>query len=143
MRLPALYRDQNGVAALEFAIVLPVLAVILFGILDFALLFYNKQVLTNASRELARYAIIAENAVDDPGFADQIDNILDLCNEKLVSLGGASVVTSDDINIDDDEDDSNYTFATIEFQYHHLFSDILDLNISSTELIGRTVMRNE
>ncbi|MCK5219206.1 pilus assembly protein, partial [bacterium] len=47
-------KNQRGAAAVEFAIVLPLLALILFGTIDFALLFYNKQVLTNASREGAR-----------------------------------------------------------------------------------------
>jgi hypothetical protein len=41
----------------EFAIILPVFCLILAGIMDFGHLFYMRQVITNASREGARYGI--------------------------------------------------------------------------------------
>ncbi len=50
-------RCQKGVAAIEFAIVLPLLMMIIFGIIEFGLLLYDKQVITNASREGARIGI--------------------------------------------------------------------------------------
>jgi Flp pilus assembly protein TadG len=50
-------RCQKGVAAIEFAIVLPLLMMIVFGIIEFGLLMYDKQVITNASREGARIGI--------------------------------------------------------------------------------------
>ncbi len=51
-------RGERGAAAVEFAIVLPLLFVLLFGIIEFGILFYNYQVITNASREGARAGII-------------------------------------------------------------------------------------
>ena len=48
---------ESGAALVEFAMVLPLLLLLLFGIVEFGLLFYNKQVLTNASREGARAGI--------------------------------------------------------------------------------------
>ena len=48
---------QKGVAAVEFAIVLPFLVLLVFGTIEFGLMFYNKQVITNASREGARAGI--------------------------------------------------------------------------------------
>lgn len=48
-------------ALIEFALVLPLLCLILFGIIDFSLMFYDKNILINASREGARYGIIAQN----------------------------------------------------------------------------------
>jgi Flp pilus assembly protein TadG len=53
-------RCQKGVAAIEFAILLPLLLVISFGIIEFSLLLYDKQVITNASREGAREGIRRE-----------------------------------------------------------------------------------
>jgi Flp pilus assembly protein TadG len=50
---------QRGVAMVEFAIILPLLILLLFGIIEFGLLLFNKQVITNASREGARYGIVA------------------------------------------------------------------------------------
>ncbi len=51
-------RCQKGVAAIEFAIILPVLLMIIFGIIEFSILLYDKQVITNASREGARAGIV-------------------------------------------------------------------------------------
>lgn len=51
-------RCQKGAAAVEFAILAPLLFTIVFGIIEFSLLFYDKAVITNASREGARYGIL-------------------------------------------------------------------------------------
>lgn len=48
---------QKGAAVVEFAIVLPFLLVMTFGIMEFGLLFYDKAIITNASREAARSGI--------------------------------------------------------------------------------------
>jgi len=49
---------QKGAAAVEFAIIAPLLFVLVFGIIEFSVLFFDKQVITNASREGARYGIL-------------------------------------------------------------------------------------
>lgn len=46
--------NQNGVAAVEFAIIVPLLLVLTFGIIEFGILLFNKAMITNASREGAR-----------------------------------------------------------------------------------------
>jgi Flp pilus assembly protein TadG len=51
-------RNQKGGSAVEFALVLFVLLLIVFGIIEFGLIFYNQQVITNASREGARFGIV-------------------------------------------------------------------------------------
>src|SRR5512135_3923430 len=55
-------RQQNGASAVEFAMILPFLVVLLFGIIEFGLLLYDQQVITNASREGARAAIVGHCA---------------------------------------------------------------------------------
>ena len=52
-------RDQRGATTVEFAIVAMLFFLLLFGIIDFGLLFFNQQVITNAAREGARYGIVA------------------------------------------------------------------------------------
>ena len=42
---------QKGAQAVEFALVLPFFILILFLVLDFGMLVYNKAIITNASRE--------------------------------------------------------------------------------------------
>lgn len=51
-----LLKSTRGVAAVEFALIAPLLFVLLFGIIEFSMALYNKAVITNASREGARYA---------------------------------------------------------------------------------------
>lgn len=53
---------QKGVAAIEFAILLPVLLAILLGIINYGLLMFNQAVITNAAREGARWAAIHNSA---------------------------------------------------------------------------------
>lgn len=53
---------QRGSQAVEFALVLPFMILIIFAVLDFAFLAYNKAVITNASREGARRAILLTTA---------------------------------------------------------------------------------
>lgn len=51
-------QTQKGAAVVEFAVILPLLLLIVFGIVEFGLIFYNQAILTNASREGARRAIV-------------------------------------------------------------------------------------
>ena len=66
--------EEDGAVALEFAILLPVLMVILVGIVEFSLLFTAQTTLTNAAREGARSMALhndsatARSAVKDSAF---------------------------------------------------------------------------
>lgn len=51
-------KRQRGAQIVEFALVLPFLCLMLFLVIDFGLLVYNKAVITNASREAARAASV-------------------------------------------------------------------------------------
>jgi Flp pilus assembly protein TadG len=53
-----LRRDDRGVSSVEFALVLPLLLMCLFGVIELGLAWYTKQVITNASREGARAGIV-------------------------------------------------------------------------------------
>ncbi len=54
-------QNQTGAAVIEFALILPVLLVLLIGSVDVSLALYDKAVITNASREGARAGIVARN----------------------------------------------------------------------------------
>ena len=58
MRTPHRLRGQDGAAAVEFALVVGLLFVILFGIMEFGLAFFETQNLRSATREGARAAAI-------------------------------------------------------------------------------------
>ena len=51
-------KSEKGQATVEFALVLPILLLILCGIMDFAWVFGNQLLAENASREAARYTAI-------------------------------------------------------------------------------------
>ena len=48
-------KAEAGVAVVESAVVLSLLFLILFGVMEFATLFFNRAVIINASREGARF----------------------------------------------------------------------------------------
>ncbi len=50
-------RECDGAAMVEFAIGSSVFIMLVLGIIEFGLLFYQKQVITNATREAARYGV--------------------------------------------------------------------------------------
>src|SRR5690348_15397004 len=51
--------NECGAVAAEFAILLPALLLIVFGTMEFGLMMYGREVVTNATREGARYGIVA------------------------------------------------------------------------------------
>lgn len=48
-------RNEKGQAMVEMAIVLPILLLVLFGIIEFGWIFYNKLSVENGTREAGRY----------------------------------------------------------------------------------------
>lgn len=56
--LSRLIRRNSGVAAVEMAIVLSLLVILIMGMVDLGHAFYLKQIITNASREGARYGVV-------------------------------------------------------------------------------------
>ena len=67
-------RSESGASAVEFALLLPVLMMILFGIIEFGLALYRQAILTNASREGARLGIVQSIPAITNG---QIDAVID------------------------------------------------------------------
>jgi Flp pilus assembly protein TadG len=51
---------EDGAAAIEFALVLPLLLILVFGIIDFGRLLFTANTLTSAVREGARFASVQE-----------------------------------------------------------------------------------
>ncbi len=136
-------KNQRGGAAVEFALVLPLLAIILFGTFDLALLFYNKQVITNASREVARSRIVE---IDPTKPSINYKNIAIQYGSKLINLGDSTnnALTTSDIDIDISVTD--YVTVKITYDYKHLFSlDFFGSNfgIANTQITGQTTMRSE
>jgi Flp pilus assembly protein TadG len=58
MSVQKIRRSESGASAVEFALLLPLLMMILFGIIEFGFALYRQAILTNASREGARLGIV-------------------------------------------------------------------------------------
>lgn len=56
-------KKRRGQALVEFALVLPMLAVLLFAIIEFARIWNAKQLLTDAAREGARVAVVGDPSI--------------------------------------------------------------------------------
>ena len=70
-------RSESGASAVEFALLLPVLMMILFGIIEFGMALYRQSILTNASREGARLGIVQSiPAITNGQINAAIDNYL-------------------------------------------------------------------
>ncbi|WP_235737598.1 TadE/TadG family type IV pilus assembly protein [Nocardioides alcanivorans] len=69
-------RDEDGAAAVEFALVLIPLVLILFGIISYAYMFSVRQALTQAAAEGARAAAVAQTNPEGAAKA-AVDNALD------------------------------------------------------------------
>ena len=93
-----IWRGNRGVAAVEMALVLPILVVLVLGIIEFGILMFSQQVITNASREGARQGIVlatprptegdVENVVNNYITAANIDG--GLAEVIVVGAGGAA-----------------------------------------------------
>ena len=98
-------RQQDGAAAVEFALLLPLLVLLLFGIIQFGIAFNTRIQATNAAREAARAAVIGIDNWDDVGGLEfwegvrQRAGVGDVSNCSLTTsaevIGGTLTVTFD------------------------------------------------
>jgi Flp pilus assembly protein TadG len=51
-------KNQEGAGLVEFSLLAPLIVALLFGLVEFGLSLYSKEVLTNASREGARFGVV-------------------------------------------------------------------------------------
>jgi hypothetical protein len=76
--LPARLRSARGAEILEFAIVTPLLCLVIAAIIDFGILFRSWEVLTNAAREGARVGMLPSYSCDagSPDVVARVTNYL-------------------------------------------------------------------
>jgi Flp pilus assembly protein TadG len=85
------FTSQKGAALVEFAIVIIPLMIITFGIIEFGVYFYDKNILTNASREGARAGIVAGlNRVSETEINAVV---MKYCQNHLITFGSSPNLT--------------------------------------------------
>jgi Flp pilus assembly protein TadG len=85
-------RSEDGVALVEFALVLPVLVLLLFGMLDFAKAFNYWIDETHLANEAARFAVVNKNPA--PSGTTLQEYIRDQATTPELRDGGTASVTS-------------------------------------------------
>lgn len=136
--------SSKGSAAVEFALILPVLVVLLFGIIEFGLIFYNKAVITNASREGARYGIVFR-VPETEITCDEITGVIqNYVAGKLVTFGDTTDVDTDYDPADCDPDSGSNLTVTVTYLYDYLLLPNLVATLTGPiTLSGETVMVKE
>ncbi len=76
-------RGQSGQGLVEFALVVPVLLLILFGVLDLGRSFHTYISLTNAAREAARYAAVNNTSATSAQAAQEFGSVSGCVNGSL------------------------------------------------------------
>ena len=81
-------QSQKGNALVEFALILPVFLMLLFGVVTFSVALYNKTVLTMATREGARAGVkFVANRTDDIIKSSARAAALQVYQNNLISFG--------------------------------------------------------
>ncbi|MDL1986177.1 MAG: pilus assembly protein [Deltaproteobacteria bacterium] len=165
MQKKSIFFNQKGATAVEFAIVLFLLLTLIFGIVEWGLFMFNRQVITNAAREGARAGIIARPV--RLSNVDISDVVVGYAENHLVTFGD-DVLTADDVDIDPIDDNPSdegldpdhrcvvfeYEIdsvpdvfypceleVTVNYTYEFLFLSIV--GIGPINLQARSVMRME
>lgn len=86
----ALRRDQRGASAVEFALVFPLLMLIIFGIIQFGFVMAQSAALSNGARAGARYGVV--NVLSTPTCADLVSKVRD--GATTIGMTGANVVVT-------------------------------------------------
>jgi Flp pilus assembly protein TadG len=79
-------KSHSGQAMVEFALILPLLLILIFGVIEFSILLYDKAVITNASREGARHGIVAP-ATSRQTQTEIASVVSNYCASNLITFG--------------------------------------------------------
>ena len=151
MKPNALYGNQDGAATVELAIVFPLLILVIFGIIEFSLYLFNRQVITNAAREGARAGIVVRvNRMSNQAIETVVQNFTE---NHLVTFGTDNqldvAILPVDTNLSDGFDPANFRCVQFEcdlsvgvtFPYEFLF--LSTVGIGPTHIQSVSTMRME
>lgn len=123
-------RNQDGGAAAEFAIILVPLVMLIFGIIEFGLILYDQAVITNASREGARFGIVFQydpsTKSSVPPTTDEIKTVVDnYAASNLVTFSETSTAPVTSVNYEDmdgsgDISSGDYRIVAVSYNYSFL-----------------------
>lgn len=138
--------NQEGTAAIEFGLILPLLAFLLLGIIEFSVLFYDKAMITNASREGARLGIVYDfdplNNTNHPQDGEITTCVENYCKNYLITFGNTNDVSTTISRTGDSSGD--ILTVTVEYDYDFLaLPGFISKLAGGMTLEAETVMRME
>jgi Flp pilus assembly protein TadG len=94
-------RNQQGQTMTEFALVLPVLALLLFAVIQFGIVFNNYVTLTDATRAGARKAAVSRQTSDPAGVTETAvrDSASGLKSSDLAVTVTSTWAASSDVSV--------------------------------------------
>ncbi|MFK8067843.1 MAG: TadE family protein [Gammaproteobacteria bacterium] len=101
MKKIMLTKDQHGLAVIEFALVLPILVVLLLATAEFSRAFYQYNTLTKAIRDGARY--LSDNSLNGAGVIE-LNGSMTSTTKNLVVFGnslGNGAPLLEDLSVND------------------------------------------
>ncbi len=134
------WKNQDGASAVEFALVLPILVLMVFAIIEFSVALYDKAMMTNASREGARAGIVFSIP---PVTDEEIGNVVNTyLGGNLITFGGPvaanTTVTRNGSNPGDE------LKVTVDYTYTFLIIPNIITRLSGgITMVADTVMRME
>lgn len=133
-------KREDGAAAVEFAIVFPLLIVLVFGIIEFSVALYDKAMITNASREGARAGIVfSDPRISDDEIRSVVDNY---CASYLITFGGPTGATTTITRGGNDSGDSLTVRVAYQYTFLVLPNFVADLT-GGINMVAETIMRME
>jgi Flp pilus assembly protein TadG len=148
MKTKMIIKNQKGAAIVEFALVAPLLILLVVGLCEFGLLWYNSQVIINASREGARAGIARAADASDTTTSSGIKYIVDTyCSNRLITFGGSGLPVTSFPNGDDNMDTTAKPFGVdfsvqVTYDYSFLVPSLFGF-VTPKTIKGRTLMRME
>jgi len=134
-------KSHKGQTIVEFAMILPLLLIMILGVIDFGILLYNKAVITNASREAVRYGIVLRNPkytlVEVQTYATSY------CLNHMITFGGSGSPTATATLPDGNQNFGSRLSVQVNFSYTWLVMPRMAGFSSTTALGGLTVMKYE
>ena len=143
--------SQQGATLVELALILFIFFLLLFGIIEFSLYLFNRQVIANASREGARAGVVARPVRMSNADIEAV--VRGYCEQYLVTFGSDKIISvilklvADDMTMDFDPATHRcVTFGCIlevpvNFNYEFLF--LKNIGISSKNIQSVAQMRME
>ena len=129
--------NQRGAAAVEFALLLPVLIMVLFGIIEFGIALSRQQVLATASREGARLGI--RQSVPRPTAAD-----IQALARRVFTQAGVTGVTPMIAVTGAGGPSGTDLIVTVSAPYQfYVMANVIPALRGTVTLRSRTVMRHE